>query len=684
MSEEIGDREYFLTMDLNVLNHLGLNLYSNVPAVLTEVVANSWDADATRVDIVIDPENDEITITDDGTGMSRSDINSKYLYVGYQKRNTPEGRITQKKRKVMGRKGIGKLSLFSIARIIELQSVKGEEKAGFVLDTDKIKQAISNSDPSKREYFPDPLLSNRCTLDHTGTKITLRSLKNKLDQTPSALRKRLARRFGIIGEKFEFQININGQPVQISDREYYRKLQYIWYYGEESKEFVDHCDPEKIKKNAFLRDNILKCSPESYSVTGWIGTVSSAGDLKDREVGENLNKIIVLTRGRLAQEDILGDFSEGGLYSKYLIGEIYADFLDIDELDDIATSNRQEIIREDPRYKCLREWLQRELKEIQNNWTGLRGDEGEKEAMEIAAIREWFDELPRELKKEAKKLFGRINQLNFETESERREMFKYGIIAFESLRYKYNTKALEKMNPNEFHLFSDLFSGYDDIEATLYYQIVNQRLTVIKQLHEHVENDDLEKVVQQYLFDHLWLLDPSWERATETGVMEKSVGDALSKIILNKEERLSRIDIRYQMLSGKHVIIELKKPGRSINSNDLMKQVDKYKRAFNKCLDVNGRRDEPLEVICLLGKPPSNWSTAKDAEAGRDGMARQGVRILMYRELIDSAYRQYTEFLRSHETAGRVHTLLQKIDKEVPERSGIFTDGTTESGIIET
>ena len=32
--------QYRLTISLNVLNHLGINLYSNVPAVLAEVVAN--------------------------------------------------------------------------------------------------------------------------------------------------------------------------------------------------------------------------------------------------------------------------------------------------------------------------------------------------------------------------------------------------------------------------------------------------------------------------------------------------------------------------------------------------------------------------------------------------------------------------------------------------------------------
>ena len=32
---------YELKIDLNALNHLGINLYSNVPAVLSELIANA-------------------------------------------------------------------------------------------------------------------------------------------------------------------------------------------------------------------------------------------------------------------------------------------------------------------------------------------------------------------------------------------------------------------------------------------------------------------------------------------------------------------------------------------------------------------------------------------------------------------------------------------------------------------
>ena len=41
------------------------------------------------------------------------------------------------------------------------------------------------------------------------------------------------------------------------------------------------------------------------------------------------------------------------MITKYIFGEIYANFLDDDNLEDIATSGRQKIIENDPRYIAL-------------------------------------------------------------------------------------------------------------------------------------------------------------------------------------------------------------------------------------------------------------------------------------------------------------------------------------------
>ena len=244
-AEEVSP--YRMTLSLNVLNHLGINLYSNVQAVLAEVVANAWDADAESVRVRMNVQGERITITDDGHGMSRDDVNAKFLMVGYRRRDSDAERITPKfHRPVMGRKGIGKLSLFSIANRINIYSIKDNSADAFRMDVMEIKEKISESITS---YFPEALNDFPSDLP-VGTRIVLSELKKTIWQAETALRKRLARRFSVIGESHHFSIVVNGTPIAVTDRDYFHKVQFIWTYDELGTEVAAHCPMWKTSKSA--------------------------------------------------------------------------------------------------------------------------------------------------------------------------------------------------------------------------------------------------------------------------------------------------------------------------------------------------------------------------------------------------------------------------------------------------
>lgn len=656
----MNEAKYKMSINLNVLNHLGIKLYSNVPAVLSEVVANSWDADAENVDIEI--KSDQITITDDGHGMTFEDINEKYLMVGYERRTHETGMTTKHRRLVMGRKGIGKLSLFSIADTVEVQTVQDGKKNGFIMSAQKIEAQIQEGGST---YNPDPLLESQVDLHKDGTRIVLTRLKKRISQAASALRKRLARRFSIIGTEYNFTVRINENPVEITDRDYFHKLQYLWYYGETSQKYIQFCNSQKLEHNE-QRDRKIELENEgniavvSHQVTGWIGTALGSGDLKDGE--DNLNKIVIMVRGKLAQEDILEDFTEGGLYTKYLIGEIHADFLDVDNEEDIATSNRQEIIKDDPRYLALRDWVKGELRNIKGQWTNLRNEKGIEEARQIPAIDEWVKDLGPDKQKQAKSLLGKIGQLTLE-EDDRLELYRHSVLAFESLGYKDSLSALDTISSENIQDFARIFANLDKIEAALYYQIVQERLKIIDTLRDNARSNVLEKVIQEHLYKHLWLLDPSWDRATETPLMEQNVKTAFDEIDakLTEEEQKGRFDIKYKMTSGKHVIIELKRAKRVMDDFALIGQVDKYRTALQKLLEeVN--KEEPVEVVCIVGKLLRQWTNAREREISRRSLAEKGIRVVLYDELIENAYRSYQAFLEKNREADRVYQLIQNID----------------------
>lgn len=656
---------YHMTLSLNLLNHLGINLYSNVPAVLSETVANAWDADAESVDIVIDKDEGTIVITDNGHGMELADINGKYLTVGYRRRDAGnQGATTPKlKRPVMGRKGIGKLSLFSIARDIRIYTVKNGSKRGFSMLLSEIEEKITRQEsvyrPSVLSDFPKDL--------RRGTRIILSDLKKNQNQTEAALRKRLARRFSILGEKSHFNLNINSKPVTIADRGYFSKLEFLWHYGPISE--LPISNPKKLSSCEERTDEIAvpkegKYPAQKVRITGWIGTVKESGDLKDED--ENLNKIVVMVRGKMAQEDILEDFNEGGMYSKYLIGEIHADFLDLDEREDIATSSRQKIMEDDPRYEALRAFVQQELKHIQNKWTDLRNKRGTEEATQIPAIKEWFDGLGKDGKKRANSLFGKINQLTVELPQDKKKLFQFGVLAFEHLRYKEDLDALERIQPENIALIGEIFASLDDIEASLYHQIVGGRIQVIEALETKVDKNALESVIRDYVYEHLWLLDPGWERATGAEFVESGLAkefDNFAKGELTKEEKDSRFDIKYSKTSGTHVIIELKRPKRPVKVGQLLDQGDKYRRGLRKLLLKRKRENEQIEVVFLIGEPLTGWDDRKQRDEDSDALQKKNMRVLLYKELLENAQRIYKEYLDKRKDSGRILRLLQSIEE---------------------
>ena len=658
------DYRYKMSLSLNVLNHLGINLYSNIPSVLSEIVANSWDADAEEVYITI--EDGQITIEDTGTGMSANDINEKFLLVGYKKREQRKKSLIHN-RDYMGRKGIGKLSMFSIAKEIIVCSTycneNGEhEHNAFLMQVSDIEKSIVG-DNQNNVYHPKELIEDEYVLDHVGTKIILRDLKKNISSlTPKYIRTRVARRFGIIGDTNKFKVYINGDEVTVEDRDYYDKINYIWYYGENSKIYSDYATKKAYYEQ---RDSKIICGGKTYNISGWIGTVEVSGSLKEGE--DNLNKIVILVRGKVGQEDILSEFSEGGLYSKYLIGEIHADFFDDDSYDDMATSSRQEYRKDDERFIALREFIRSELKYIQGNWTELRHTYGTEKAIEVLpAIEDWYKTLQGDDRKYAKKMFGKVNQIIIE-DGKRTEILKYSVLAFEKLRYINKLSEIDNLNPENLELVGSVFSGLDEIEATLYYQIVKERTEVIKHFVGLTEDNAKERVIQEYLFDHLWLLDPSWERTEGSEYMESTILKALDVDFqgLTDEQKRGRLDIGYRKSAGKHIIIELKRADRIVKKGEVIDQIGKYSDTIEAVLDNIEHQRSAYEIVFVVGKPIDNDSDINHREKIEKSLVPYNARIVYYNELIENAYRAYSEYLNANKKTQPLIEMFEKFENDM-------------------
>lgn len=636
-----------MSVDLNVLNHLGIKLYSSIPAVISEAVANAWDADATVVKIQV--TDDRITIEDDGHGMNTNDINSKFLTVGYQRRrdghaNTPNGRP------VLGRKGIGKLSLFSIADTIEVHSKKGMELSGLILSLPGIQKSIEK----KEETYKPASAAADAFQTPSGTRITIRDLRKATSHAPGPLRRRLARRFSELGRKSSgFKVLVNGVEITGEDREYFKKVEFLWVFGDRGQQV----------KNASNADHIFE---REAPLSGWIGTVKSAGDLVSED-GDNLNDVQIMVRGRVAQEKTLQFFGEDGVYASYVVGEIHADGLDDDDKEDIATSNRQSLIEDDARVQALHAEIKTELKHIQKLWTKLRNEAGKKAALEVPEVDDWFKTLGADQKNKASQLFGKINQLKLEAD-EKKPLFKYGVLAFEKLKLRDSLSKLEDIQDDDFSGFLQAFESHDELEAQLYYEISRGRLDIIDSFEGLTEEDHLEKILQKFLFEHLWLLDPAWDRGTTDPVMEVEV----KKAVLDGDEfdgeymkEIGRVDIQYRKSGGEHLIIELKRAGRTTSTIELLTQVNKYQIKMDQLLAGINRSHEAYEIICLVGKDLSDWKNPQGREKSRRMLKEANARVVSYQELIGNARRAYSAYLDASKEASKIFHILDAIDSSL-------------------
>jgi hypothetical protein len=660
-----ASRELVMTISLNALEHLGINLYSNIPAVLSEIVANAWDADAQNVTVTIDKAAETITIEDDGTGMDRDGVIDRFLTVGFKRREVLGGK-TAMGRSPMGRKGIGKLSIFSIAQVAKVYTIVNGQKTAFEMDREVIRKAIAGT--GQNSYKPVELTDWPSGFK-VGTRIVLSQISKSLSgMTVEGLKRRVSRRFAVIGPKNKFNVTVNGNVIGPEDRAYHNALQYLWTFGDQ-REFMKLC--KNLERPADDRSAAIKdaLSVAGLSLTGWIGTVTKPDQLKDED-GDNLNRLAVFMRGKMAQEDILDEFGQKEIYADYVIGELHCEQLDLDDKGDIATSSRQALRQDDPRFEALRAIVLLELRNIAGRWSEWRRVDGAKAAASVPAVSEWLKNLTGDTKKKAERWIGRLNTIRSNDDGDKRELLKASILAFESYRRKDDLDKLDSLQDESVAHILEIFNDINDLELSYYGQIVKLRLGVIKALQDKVAENDKELVIRDFIKKHLWLLDPSWERAKGSEHSETTVNKFLARNTekLNAKEKKARVDLAYRTAVGKHIIIELKRASVSVHLDDLIKQVRTYRDGVKKIIDGTDQKGWPIEIICLLGKHPPEWFDA--VGTGREGviagLKNVDARIVLYDELLANAQSAYADYLEEHVKVDKLWGVFEAIDDFTP------------------
>jgi signal transduction histidine kinase len=185
------DKENFhFSIDAGTLINLGRDSIKDHTTALVELVKNSYDADATRIEIDIFNaigKNGYIRIADNGDGMTQEEVVSDWLRIGYSAKR--KKKTSRKKRRKTGEKGIGRLSADRLGSTLSLIT-KAATGRVFGLDVNWESfnsQGIDlNIIPLKSLKNPKitiPQFKKNGPVSQTGTELIIKTLRNSWADT---------------------------------------------------------------------------------------------------------------------------------------------------------------------------------------------------------------------------------------------------------------------------------------------------------------------------------------------------------------------------------------------------------------------------------------------------------------------------------------------------------------------
>ncbi len=303
----------------NAVVQLGESLYKTPYGVLIEYITNSYDADASFVNISIDRENKQVIIADDGIGMSRDSLEDFFLKVGDNRRKRSNSVAkTTKGRLVTGRKGFGKLACFGLFKEFKVETVQDNKKSILNIQT-----TINNSD--EFEYMAEISEVSEEINEPNGTNIYLRGNTKEIAGNES-LADSIAKRINLMYESSAddqegFRVKVGDITVDKS----YRDILIL-----QTNIKFDYKIPEDLSRFELSKEN------HDYIVDNNITGIVIARETTVR-VKENKG-VVLFARNKLCQEATYLDINPSNNYGyAHLYSELDVSFIDNDTSDNIGT-----------------------------------------------------------------------------------------------------------------------------------------------------------------------------------------------------------------------------------------------------------------------------------------------------------------------------------------------------------
>jgi hypothetical protein len=638
--------EFHLQILGRTIEHLGSQMYRHRAPSIAELVANCWDAGARNVWVTVpneanyDPDGSSISILDDGQGMTAEAVQDQYLVIGRNRRDEDGGE--NQGRKVMGRKGIGKLAGFGLASRVTITTWASRmpKAVHFTMSLQELKRDAGEVADVK---FPWGEVDKSAGWPASGTMITLSQLRHASSINVAALTETLARRFSRT-TRGQMAIHVNGAVVTEPAIE-------LLFQSPAEDDFNEETLPTGAK--VLYRYAFAKTPIRSKELQGFA----------------------IYAHGRTAQAPPfffnVESTASGQHSTRYVFGDIQADYLDdgVNDESDLTSTDRQELDWEKEELKELKEWGEALTRRVLIECAELKGKEVEQWVLEIPEFKDRLTRLDKAVTKEISRFLMVLGQRSPKGDERTLDLANALIRAYEFRNFHDVVEDINAagQDPEKLEQLLARLHDWKVLESRAILEIVKGRLSVIERLRDMViankpetPSKNITDNLHDLLAEYPWLFNPEWQVFAE----EKSIGKILKDWghkDAKEEMENKRIDfLAFHRDEDILVIIELKRPAHAVELEELQRlqrYQDELGKAYKRCLAVlvhEGQinvRESTLDgflrstsfqllkwsdIFARASRFYSHYRAVLEGDVGAPGFVRKETEVLRTREILET------------------------------------------------
>ncbi len=524
--------------------------YRSVEEAIKELIDNAYDADSENVKIQLPDEltpDPKIVIEDDGSGMKENEVRNEYLNIA-NSRTSRKGNVTfSKKRKVKGRKGIGKFSGLMVASQMTIETYANGKMTSLTINKDDLAKAGYDL-----EKVPLPINVTDCDKIKHGTRIILQGINQNFSfPNPDRLKEILIRDYG---REMDFDITINDENIGVLDLQ-----------GKSYSERIELPDGKMATLNYTVTEKPIKQSGIAIRVN---------------------NKIIGRPQNFLSDDEII---------PKKLQSRVYGEII-CDDLEDDLTADFGAVIDNSKLYQKLTtsttEQLRKSVDEV------FVTDMKMAKARYQRKINKELEKLPDFKQPFAKKaLYKVLEKFYGETEERINTVISVMVSAMEKDHYWDIVQNIEDTRTGDVEKFAEALSEFGFLEMSIISSQAINRLRFLDELNILIENPKtLESTVHKAFEKNTWLFGDDYSVIFSDQGLKTSI-----EKVINKTYKGEKPDDRPDILFGRNitrslVLIEFKRPSFTLN-RDTESQALKYRDELNVYF-----HNQKIEIILLGGK----------------------------------------------------------------------------------